>query len=95
MDVSNYLISAIRTYVPIVIGSALAFVALHFGIVVDDGTEAALAVPLTGVLIAAYWSLVRLLERKWPRLGVFLGVAAKPVYESAAGRMKRLGAAKG
>lgn len=81
---SNYAISAIRTYVPIGVGALLAFLALHFGIVVDDKTEAALAVPLTAVLTGLYWTVVRLVEKKWPKAGLLLGVQAQPQYVTPA-----------
>jgi hypothetical protein len=32
------------------------------------------------VLSGAYYALVRLLEKQWPQLGLFLGVPAKPSY---------------
>lgn len=79
---SNLVTSFIRTYVPIVVG-ALASYLLTLGIELDAGTQAGLVIALTGVLQAAYYALIRVLERKYPRLGVLLGKAAKITYKKA------------
>ena len=73
------LVSFIRTYVPLAAGSFIAWL-LTMGVVLEPTTEASLAVGLTGVVIAAYYALARLLERKWPFFGVLLGSVKQPTY---------------
>jgi len=73
------LVSLIRTWTPIVVGSFIAWL-LTMGVVLEPTTEANLAVGLTGVVIAAYYALARLLERKWPFFGVLLGSVKQPTY---------------
>ena len=76
---NSFIISQIRTFVPIIVGALVAWL-LTMGIELDADTQAGLVVALTGGLQALYYFVVRLLEKKWPKVGVLLGVASKPVY---------------
>lgn len=76
---NNLVVSFIRTYVPISVGSLLSWLATK-GLEIDAETGAGLIVFLTGVLIAAYYGVVRLLERQWPQLGMLLGSAKTVKY---------------
>jgi hypothetical protein len=72
-------VSWIRTAVPIIIGVVFSWAVRH-GLPVggiDDGSAATYVTPLA---IAAYYSVVRTLEAKWPQLGWLLGVAKQPQY---------------
>lgn len=80
MNLSNLVISAIRTYTPLLVGYVLTLVAQARHIVIDSNSEASLVALTVAVLTAAYWTLVRLLERRWPKLGVLLGIPAQPKY---------------
>lgn len=71
------LASLIRTIVPVVVG-ALGTWLIRIGVHVDD---AALTEVVTAALSAAYYVLARLLEHRWPRLGVLLGVPRQPTYK--------------
>lgn len=77
---NNYVISLIRTVSPILVGTLLAWAASSLHVVIGPSSQAGLVALCVAVLSAAYYALVRLLERKWPSLGVLLGVPAKPVY---------------
>lgn len=77
---SDTLVSLIRTYVPVGVGAFFAWL-VTLGVEVDAATQAGLVTALTGVVIAAYYTVVRLLERKWPFLGVLLGSTKAPSYE--------------
>ena len=77
---SDAIVSLIRTYVPVAVGAFIAWL-LSLGIDVDTETQAGLVVSMTGLVVAAYYTLVRLLERKWPAVGVLLGVPRQPEYE--------------
>lgn len=71
--------SLIRTYVPILVGQVAAWLALK-GVQLDDATVVAATAALGGLLSAIYYLLVRLLEQKFPQLGILLGSAKKPEY---------------
>lgn len=76
---SDLVVSFIRTYVPIVVGSLISWLATR-GLEIDPQTGNGLVVFLTGLLIAAYYGIVRLIERKFPQAGVLLGSTKKPEY---------------
>lgn len=77
---NSFLTSIIRTYVPIAVGSLASYLALH-GMELDATTLAGLTAFLGGIISAVYYLVVRLLEKKFPKVGVLLGVAAKPIYK--------------
>ena len=76
---SDAIVSLIRTWVPVGVGAALSWL-LTLGVELDPDAQAGLIAGLTGVVIATYYGLVRLLERKWPVFGVFLGTRRQPEY---------------
>lgn len=80
---SQALISIIRTVIPTVVGTAIAWLAAHG---LDLGSQEAL---ITGALIATcttlYYAGVSFLERKvHPAFGWLLGVAKPPTYDATA-----------
>ena len=85
---TNFLISLIRTYVPIAVGSVISFLVVQYGFVIDESITGQLVAGLTGLLIAGYYLLARLLERKFPQLGFLLGTSAVPVYVEPADSTK-------
>lgn len=78
-EMSDIVTSLIRTYVPSAVGALLAWL-LTLGVQVDAETQLGLVTALTGLLIALYYTLIRLLEKKYPKIGVLLGSAKKPTY---------------
>ena len=76
---SNFFTSLVRTYVPIIVGALVAWLAT-FGLAIDAEATAGLIVFLTAALQGLYYIAVRLLERKFPQIGVLLGSTQKPVY---------------
>lgn len=70
----------IRTYVPIVVGALISFLATY-NVNVDSTVQAGLVLGLTGLLQAAYYAVVSLLETRWPLAGLLLGSTARPSYE--------------
>lgn len=72
MTLSTLIPSLIRTYVPIIVGGFISWL-LTLGVTLDKDAESGLIVALTGILIAAYYTLIRLLEKKWPGISVLLG----------------------
>ena len=76
--------SLIRTYVPIAVGALLSWL-ITLGVTLDPSVEAGLVTALTGVLIAVYYTVVRLLEKRWPALSVLLGSRLVPASYSPDG----------
>lgn len=76
--------STIRTWVPVAVGAAIAWAAANWNIVIPEDASSTLVVLATGAAIAGYYTLVRLVERRWPRVGrllLALGlVKGRPVY---------------
>lgn len=78
---NDFLISVIRTAVPVAVGAVLAWLASRAGIILDADSSAALTTSAVAVAVSVYYALARALETRWPWLGVLLGRRAKPVYE--------------
>lgn len=76
---SNFATSLIRTYVPIIVGALVSYL-LTLGIELDVNAQTGLVVFLTAFLQGAYYLIVRILERRYPKLGVLLGSEAQPKY---------------
>jgi len=79
---SDLILSYIRTYVPIGVGAALSYAAVRWGIVVPEDISTEVTVGLTGLVIAAYYGIVRALEARWPAFGKLLGRSKAPVYNA-------------
>jgi uncharacterized membrane protein (DUF441 family) len=77
--VSDFTTSVIRTIVPVIVGSVLAWLASR-GIRLDDEAATGLSTFLVAVFTAAYYILIRLVERKYPGAGALLGSPKKPEY---------------
>lgn len=73
-------ISFIRTVVPIAVGQIGAFLAAK-GLDIDKNSLDGLQAFLGGLISSLYYLVVRVLERKYPKAGVLLGIAAKPTYK--------------
>lgn len=82
---NDLIVSRIRTYVPLLVGWALAQLAGVFDVLhqvgididVDEGKAASVAVL---VLSGLYYDLARRLERRYPKLGWLLGSPKQPTY---------------
>jgi hypothetical protein len=66
----------IRTYVPIIVGAVASWLTAR-GIKVDPATETLAIAAMTSVFSGAYYTIVRVLEEKWPALGSVL-LLSKP-----------------
>lgn len=76
MSLRDFGASLLRTAVPVVVGLILAGLA-KAQIQVDEAT---LATVIDGLAIGGYYTLLRLLETRWPQLGWLLGWAIAPQY---------------
>lgn len=77
---NNFVTSLIRTYVPIGVG-ALASYLLTLGIDLDANAQLGLVTFLTALLQGLYYLIARLLEQRYPQLGVLLGSSKTPDYK--------------
>lgn len=76
---TNLVTSVIRTWTPIIVGAIVTFLASR-GLELDAEFSTNLLLVLQALFTGVYYLIVRLLEKKWPQLGVLLGVATKPKY---------------
>ena len=79
MNLSDTIVSLIRTYVPVLVGTILAFLA-NKGFEIEVNQNAVVA-----VVIALYYALARALEKWKPIFGFLLGVPKEPAYEGTPG----------
>jgi len=82
--ISTLVPSLIRTYVPILVGGFIAWLVTR-GVELDPTAEQGLTVAFTGILIAAYYTLIRLLEKKFPWVSVLLGSKQIPAQYTTSG----------
>lgn len=81
--VSDYIASNIRTVTGVAVGQVLAWLAVRYGIVIDAQSTAAAILAAGAVTSAAWYALVRQLEKRWPIFGWLLGLAKAPSYPGA------------
>lgn len=74
---SDWIVSLIRTYVPLAVGVVVSWLARN-NIVTVDGASAAST--FTAVVVGLYYAAARLLEKRWPKAGWLLGAAKAPTY---------------
>ena len=79
---SNFVIGLVRTWVPILVGSGFSFL-VTWGVDLSAETQAATVVALTGLAIGLYYTGIRFLAKKWPSIGILLGVNEAPSYGSS------------
>ncbi|MCC5580570.1 hypothetical protein IMZ11_33630 [Microtetraspora sp. AC03309] len=79
MSLSDWFVSWLRTNVAAWVPTLAAWLA-SFGI--DLPVEAS-ALAFGSLLVSAFYTLVRLLEAKWPTAGVLLGWKSQPTYAVA------------
>lgn len=80
MTPNEQVLGFIRTYVPYGIGAAVAWLLLTFGLDLSGDVQI-LAVTLAVALVTnVYYLGIRLIESRWPWLGVFLGWPKQPEY---------------
>jgi|HigsolmetaAR205D_1030408.scaffolds.fasta_scaffold00915_9 hypothetical protein len=79
MSLSDVIASLIRTWVAVWVPVAVSWLA-SFGVEVP--VEPATAV-VVAALISGYYTVVRLLEARWPWVGTLLGWKAQPTYQKS------------
>lgn len=76
VEPGNYAPSVVRTLTPFLVGLILGV----FGTEIAGLDQASLTPVVSGIVGAAYYALVRALEKKWPKIGVLLGWPTSPTY---------------
>lgn len=84
MNLSNQIVSLIRTYVPIGVGLLATWVAAELEVIIDAETSASLSAVFVAIASAVYYTVARRLEAHFPQLGWLLGVANAPMYPTTA-----------
>ena len=77
---NDQIVSLIRTVVPVAVGAFLTWLTTELGVGVAEDAGTALTVGLVGLFTALYYTLARVLEQRWPWLGVLLGSRRQPTY---------------
>jgi len=80
MNLSDKVLSAIRTGIPYLVGLGVSMLVVHTGLSIPESVQGWLTALLTFGVGYAYYLLVRFLEGKWPSLGWLLGAPVQPVY---------------
>jgi hypothetical protein len=74
--------SIVRTVVPVLIGGVLGWLAtlgIDFDQATDEGIVRAAETLITALVTIAYYVLVRIIEQRFPQLGILLGLPKAPV----------------
>lgn len=89
--IGNYLISAIRTGIPALVGFVVSWLVARGIDVPSSVRDWLIGIIMFGTLMG-YYLLVRWLEIKWPKIGILLGVPTMPTYFGAKTKLAGLGA---
>ena len=76
---SDFITAGIRTISPMIVGAVASWL-ITLGLTVSEDLKSSLVVLITFALSAAYYLIVKALERKFPQLGWLLGSPKQPVY---------------
>lgn len=93
---NDFIISLIRTWVPVGIGAFITWLATNYDIVVPADASSSLVVGVAALVIAVYYALARAVEKAFPALGrllVGLGAGKAPQYPAVDGVQTRSGPA--
>ncbi|WP_353707595.1 hypothetical protein ABRQ22_17190 [Cellulosimicrobium sp. ES-005] len=77
---TDFVLSLVRTVVPIGVGALISWLALR-GVEVEESAQNALISGATALIIAAYYAAARALETRWPWFGYLLGTRSEPTYD--------------
>lgn len=80
MNLSDLVVSQIRTYTPAVAGALIGW-GVSLGLPVSAGMKDGLTAILIPVFAGAWYLGVRLLEKRYPWAGWLLGLPRTPTYQ--------------
>lgn len=72
---NNIAISIVRTVIPYFVGYLATL-----GITLSNEALASLSNTLAFFIAVAYYAVVRIAEKKYPKVGILLGIPTKPTY---------------
>lgn len=75
----NFVTSLIRTWVPIIVGAVIAWLASR-GIDIEPEQAEGLVAFLTALFSGVYYLVIRWLEQRFPQIGWLLGQAKQVKY---------------
>lgn len=81
--IRDFILSLIRTYVPIAVGAAATWLATRLDFVLDEQTATGLVAFSVLTVSGLYYLVARWLETRWPWLSVLLGTppsVSTPTY---------------
>ncbi len=87
--------SLLRTWVTLIVGAFVTWLARRLHIVLDADSSQALVIGMTAVFSGAYYTLMRPLESKFKVFGWFLGLAKQPKYVDPGAAPEQTGYARG
>jgi len=80
---TDYGRSLIRTFVPLLVGSVVTWLAAR-----NVNLDASAIIPAVDAFVAgAYYALVRWAESRWPKAGWLLGATGAPAYSVPGGQV--------
>jgi hypothetical protein len=80
-NLGNFVVSNIRTVVPVVVGVGITWGAAKLGIVIDDSTKMTAATLAVLTVTGVWYSVVHWIEQHWPAAGWLFGQKALPYYK--------------
>jgi len=76
---NDFITATIRTVTPMIVGAVVSWL-VTLGLGVTAEFQAQLIILTTFILQVAYYLIVKAAEKKWPKIGILLGVPKEPVY---------------
>lgn len=80
MNLSDQVVARIRTFVPYAIGAALGWVFAVTGLDLTGDFQFALVAFSVAAVTNGWYITIRLIESRWPLVGVLLGFPKAPTY---------------
>lgn len=78
-EMNDLIIATIRTMVPGMVVYFITFLTAR-GVEIDEVTQTSIETALIGLFIALYYSVIRTLGKKYPKLEILLGSTKTPQY---------------
>lgn len=77
---NDFTIGHVRTYVPVVVGYVVTYVATNWGIIISEDTSRSVSLAILSAIAVAYYAVIRRLGKKYPMVEKMLGAANQPGY---------------
>lgn len=80
MTPNDKVLGFFRTYIPYGISAGLAWLLLHTGLDLTGEVQVGLIALTVALVTNVYYTTIRLVETRWPWVGIFLGWPKQPEY---------------